>query len=90
MDLFYSLFSAVLSLGGQILLTLALIYEDPTKLAVLKTTDVFFACLLQYCLLGIVIDYLAVIGSCSILAATLTILSFRYFQDRYEDHKAGR
>jgi len=90
MDLLYSFFSAFLSLGGQILLTLALIYEDPTKLAVLKTTDVFFACLLQYFLLGIVIDYLAVIGSCSVLAATLTILSFRYFQDRYEDHKANR
>jgi len=89
MDIFYSIFSSGLSLTGQILLTLAFIYEDATKLAVLKTTDVLFACLLQYLLLGVVIDYLAVIGSCSILMSTFTILSYRFFQDRYEDYKVA-
>jgi len=89
MDIFNSIFSAGISLTGQISLTLAFIYEDATKLAVLKTTDVLFACLLQYILLGVVIDYLAVIGSCSILMSTFTILSFRFFQERYESYKVA-
>ncbi len=90
MDIYYSMLSASFSLGGQILLTLAFFYEDATKLAVLRTTDVFFACLLQYFMLGVVIDYLTIIGSCSILLATFTILSFKIMQDRYDDYKVSQ
>lgn len=56
MDVFYSVLSSMLSLIGQVLLNIALRYEDATRIAITRTTDVLFSCLLQYFLLDILID----------------------------------
>lgn len=90
MDLFYSFVSGSFSICGQIFMAKALIYEDATKVAILKTSDVFIACLLQYFFLGIVMDRLAIIGSVSIVLSTITILAFKIIVNRYEDFKQDR
>ncbi len=87
MDLFYAFISSSLSICAQIWMSKALIYEDATKVAILKTCDVFIACVLQYFFLGILIDYLAIIGSISIVLSTLTIIGFKIMSSRYEDFK---
>jgi drug/metabolite transporter (DMT)-like permease len=87
MDIFYSVLSSCFSLSGQIFLTKAMLHEEATKIAITKTIDVFFACVLQYVFLGIVADYLAIVGSCSILLATITIMGFKMVSKKYEDMK---
>lgn len=87
MDLYYSVLSALLSLAGQIFLAQAFVYEDATKIAITKTVDVFFTCCLQYFLLGVIIDLFAIVGSCSILSATISILVFKMLENKYADYK---
>ena len=90
MDLYYSILSALLSLAGQIFLAQAFIYEDATKIAITKTVDVFFTCCLQYLLLGVVIDFFAIIGSSSILSATISILVFKILENEYASYKTRK
>ena len=84
MDLFYSCLASCMSLLGQIFLNIAFKYEESTKIAITKTVDVLFSCILQYLLLNITIDYFGVIGSCSILAGTFSILMFKLLENKYE------
>ncbi len=49
--------------------------------------DVFFSCVLQYLILDIKIDLFGVIGSCSILIGTFTILTFKLLENRYKQYK---
>lgn len=90
MDVYYSALSSMCSLSGQIFLTKALMHEEATKIAIIKTIDVFFACLLQYFLLGVLVDALAVVGSCSILLATITIMVFKILERKYSIRKQNR
>ncbi len=78
-DLFYAAVAGFLNLLAQVSLVKAFKYENPTKIAITKTTDVVFASFLQFLLLEIGMDILTLIGCLSILAATLIILCFELF-----------
>jgi drug/metabolite transporter (DMT)-like permease len=84
MDLFYSVLSSILSVVGQILLNKCLMYEDATKIAITRTTDVLFTTILQYFILNIVIDLLSAVGAFNIMMGSFFILVFKLFEDKYE------
>ncbi|CAF0959453.1 unnamed protein product [Brachionus calyciflorus] len=90
MDIFYSLIASFLSLLGQILLNISFKYEDATKIAIIRTIDVFFSFLLQYLVLSIPIDTLSIFGAMFILVGTFFILLFRLIESKYEKYKIRR
>ena len=90
MDLFYSGVGAVLSIVGQIFLNISLKYEDATKIAIVKTIDVFFSFTLQYLLLNIKVDLFSLIGAVSIISGTFVILLFKLFELKYEMYKKSQ
>lgn len=84
MDVFYSCVAACTSLLGQIFLNVAFKYEDATKIAITKTIDMFFSFLLQYLLLGIMVDSWSIFGAIAILIGTFAVLLFRLFEDKFQ------
>lgn len=84
MDLFYSALAGFLSNVAQIFLNIALQYEDTTKIAITKTTDVFIAFVLQFILLNISPDWLSIIGACFILTATFFVLIYKMLNIKYD------
>lgn len=87
MDLFYSIIASILSNTGQVLLNISLQYEEAIKIAITRTVDVFFAFVLQFVLLGIIPDYLSVIGAMLIITGTFFILIFKILEFKYEKFK---
>lgn len=81
-DVFYSLAASSCSLFGQIFLNISFKYEDATKVAITKTTDVFFSFWLQYFFLDILVDKWKIIGALSILSGTFIVLLYKIFEDR--------
>jgi drug/metabolite transporter (DMT)-like permease len=90
MDLFYSCFGACMSIIGQIFLNIAFRYEEPTKIAITKTVDVFFSCVLQYFLLNVTLDMYGLVGSCSILIGTFLVLLFKLLENKYISYKNAK
>jgi len=54
-----------------------------SKLACIKTIDVFFSFVLQYLLLNINVDWISVIGACLIITGTFFVLIFKIMENRY-------
>ncbi|RNA11471.1 solute carrier family 35 member G1 [Brachionus plicatilis] len=86
-DVFYSLAASGCSLLGQIFLNISFKYEDATKIAITKTTDVFFSFLLQYFFLHIFVDKWKIIGAISILTGTFIVLIFKLFEEQHTKSK---
>lgn len=84
MDLFYSILAALLANVAQIFLNLALQYEDTTKIAITKTTDVFAAFILQFLLLDIKPDLMSILGAFLIILATCFVLVYKLLYLKYE------
>lgn len=72
------------SLIGQVLLNIALRYEDATKIAITRTTDVLFSCILQYFLLDILIDAISALGALAIMVGSFSILLFKLLETKYD------
>ena len=70
-QIFYSISSALTGIVGQILLTTSFKHEDPTKIAILRSTNLFWAFLLQYIFLGIEANMFSLIGVVLIFTAIL-------------------
>lgn len=89
MDLFYSILAALLANVAQIFLNLALQYEDTTKIAITKTTDVFIAFVLQFFLLSIEPDSMSMVGAMFIVLATFFVLAFKLLNVKYDQWLEG-
>lgn len=87
MDLFYSCMASCLSIIGQIFLNLSLRFEDATKIAIVRTIDVFFSFMLQYLLLNIPVDIFSFTGAISIILGTCAVLLFKLLENKYEKFK---
>jgi uncharacterized membrane protein len=81
--LIYTSISGVFGVCGSIFLNIALIHEDPTKVAIAKTSDVIIAFVLQLIFLNIHIDFLSIIGSLAIVFGTMVVLIFKLFENKY-------
>ena len=87
MHLFYSILSSLFGIARTVFLVLALNYEDPTKVAIARTSDVFFSFVLQLLILNISVDALSVIGSFAILFGTILVLGFKLVENKFRKGK---
>ena len=85
MQILYVTVGGALGVISQILLNLSLKYEQASKVAILRTLDVFLTFLFQYLFLNISVDIFSLIGSSSILLGTLLILSFKLIENRMKE-----
>jgi drug/metabolite transporter (DMT)-like permease len=76
---------ALLGTLNQVILNLSLKYEDASKVAVIRTTDLFFSFLFQYLILNITSELLNIIGALLILSSTLLILVYKFLDERNQD-----
>jgi drug/metabolite transporter (DMT)-like permease len=89
MDIFYSVMSALVSILGQVLMNIALKYEDATKVSIIFTLGVFVTIVLQYFILGILIDLYSGLGAFFILVGTTFILVFQMIEAKYNKKVAA-
>lgn len=78
----YSVCSALFANCALILLNLALEVEDASKIAIVKTSDVAFAFILQYLILNVEFHMFGLIGAAFIMSATLLIVVFRIVEKK--------
>ena len=64
-------------------------YEDPTKVAMFRTTDLLFSFILQYFFLGIESNVFNIIGSTAITVGVLMIMGFKLIEKNYDHTKAN-
>jgi drug/metabolite transporter (DMT)-like permease len=76
-NLFYCLCVSTLGVGNMIIINFAMELEEASKIAIIKTTDLFFIFALQYFFLNIQSDYLNVIGAFLILLSVLLLFIYR-------------
>ena len=76
-NLFYCFCVSTLGVGNMIIINLAMELEEASKIAIIKTTDLFFIFALQYFFLNIKSDYLNVIGAFLILLSVLLLFIYR-------------
>lgn len=84
MDLCYSILSAFFSILGQVLMNICLKYADATQVSIIFTIGVFVTIILQYFILGILIDLYSGLGALFILFGTSFILIFQIFENKYD------
>jgi drug/metabolite transporter (DMT)-like permease len=73
----FSLLSALFGTFSQILMNVSLNYEDASKVSLFRSTDVFFAFILQYFFLNIHSNMFSIIGALLILIGTVLILVYK-------------
>ena len=86
LHIFFSICVGLFGVGGQIFLNLSFKYEDATKLAIIRTTDVFFSFILQYLILNIQVDVLNLFGAMSIFMGVIVIFVIKILQNQFESH----
>jgi drug/metabolite transporter (DMT)-like permease len=79
-----SMVSAVIEVGGQYCTITALKYEDPSKVTLVKSSDVFISFVLQYVFLNIVSGYLNTLGACLIFISVLMVLIHKMFDQKFK------
>jgi drug/metabolite transporter (DMT)-like permease len=77
---FYSIIGGFFGAFGILFLSLSFNYEDASKIAIVKTIDVFFSFFLQFLLLGIKIDLLGIVGAGLILSGTFCVILFKLIE----------
>ena len=87
-QVFYSFSSAVVGLAAQICLSLALKYEEASKIAIIKTTDLIFTFIFQSYLVNIEKDYLSSIGAYLILGGAFLVFVFKFIEKKFNHDKA--
>lgn len=83
----YGVIAAIIGVIGQVFLNLSMLYEDASKVAIVKSIDVFFTFALQYIVLNIPLEIYSIIGSMFILAGTFLVLLFKLLSDNNYKNK---
>ena len=63
-------------------MNIALNHEDPTKIGMTKTTGVLFSFILQYIFIGIIIDFLGIIGAALVISAIVSVMTIKIFENK--------
>lgn len=80
LQVFYSLASGVLGTLSQITKNIALKHEDVSKIAIVRSTSVFFAYLFQYIWLGIRTNVYSGVGAFLIVAGVVLVLIYKILE----------
>lgn len=75
----YSFFAALCGVLGIALFNISYRYEETTKIAIIKTIDVFFTFLLQYIFLKINFDIFSVVGAIFIIGTIIVLMFVKLF-----------
>jgi uncharacterized membrane protein len=82
----FSLFSALTGVLQQVLMNLALDYEEASKVMIIRSTDLFFAFLLQSIFLHIYSDWMSVSGALMIFVATMLVMMFKMADKKWNSN----
>ena len=82
----WSILSSIVGLLAQICLSLSLKYEEASKRAIIKTTDLIFTFIFQSYLVNIEKDYLSSIGAYLILSGAFLVFVFKFIEKKF-NHK---
>jgi drug/metabolite transporter (DMT)-like permease len=88
--LLYAILSSVVGVIAQILFNLSLQYEDASKVSIIKTSEIFFAFLLQYALLNIKSNMFKIVGGVLIFVSSAAILTYNIFENKHSKRKKTR
>jgi drug/metabolite transporter (DMT)-like permease len=78
----YVLCGAFIGVLTQIAINLAYKHEEASKVAIVRTIDVFFSFIIQYFMLNIVMDVFSIIGSVLIVSGTFLVLSMKLLDNK--------
>ena len=85
LHILYSCVGGFFGAFGILLLSLIFKYEDASKIAIVKTIDVFFSFLFQYLLLNIKIDLMGILGAVLILSGTFSVIFFKIIENNNQN-----
>jgi drug/metabolite transporter (DMT)-like permease len=83
-DIMYGLIGGGFAVFAHVLLNISLQYEDATKVAIVRTTDVVFSFVFQFLILKIKTDYISILGALSILFGTFIILFYKIIEKKFK------
>jgi len=87
LQIFYSFCGGTIGVIGLTFLNIALNHEDPTKIGMTKTTGVLFSFILQYIFIGIIIDFLGIIGAALVISAIVSVMTIKIFENKLTSSK---
>ncbi|RNA41329.1 solute carrier family 35 member G1 [Brachionus plicatilis] len=79
-QLFYSFISASSGVVSQIMMNISLKYEEASKVALLRSTDLLYTFVLQHFFLGIDSNLFSIIGASLIFISTFLVLVFKILE----------
>jgi len=79
---FYVLCGAFIGVLTQIAINLAYKHEEASRVAIVRTIDVFFSFFIQFFMLNIVMDVYSIIGSVLIVSGTFLVLSMKLLDNK--------
>jgi drug/metabolite transporter (DMT)-like permease len=85
----YSFLSGFFGVMAQLFLNFALAYEDASKIAIFKTTDLIFTFLFQFYLVGIKKDLYSSLGAFLILFGTFLILVYKFLDKKLSNNNVN-
>lgn len=88
--LFFSFVSACIGLSSQICFNLSLRYEDASKVAIIKSSEIFFVFVLQYFLLNIHANMFKIVGGVLMFVSVGAILTYKMLEQRHAKQKSKR
>lgn len=86
-ECFYMLFSASSSGITQFFLNLAIKYEDPAKVAIVRINDLLITFVLQAIFLNIYPNFFSKLGALIIFASTFLVILYRILNKKYENEQ---
>ena len=78
-QVFYLIVASILMILSAFANVLSFKYEDASKVTIVLSTDLIFGYLFQYELLGVVSEWMAVLGAVLIVLGTIFIALYRIF-----------
>jgi drug/metabolite transporter (DMT)-like permease len=90
LHIFYTFLAAVFGVLGQVFLNVSMNYEDASKIAIVKSMDLFFTFALQYIVLSTPIDAYSILGSISILSGAVLVLVFKIVSENIIEKKSEK
>ncbi|CAF0946006.1 unnamed protein product [Brachionus calyciflorus] len=83
-----TLLSSFSGLFSQVCMNLAFLYEDVTKVSLVRSTDLLFSFILQYLLLDIHSNLYSVTGALLILTSVTMVMIYKIMDQKYvKKHK---
>lgn len=79
-QLFYSFISASSGVLSQTMMNISIKYEDASKVALLRSTDLLYTFILQHFFLGIDSNLFSIIGASLIFISTILVLVFKIME----------